>query len=181
MRKDLSKEKYGILQPLEYIYNSQNGQSFWKCECECGNIKTIRTSRLISGDAKSCGCSRFISGDKHHSWSGFGSVSGTVILRARKGAESRGIEFNITAEYANSILESQNNKCALTGLDLIIPNRVDDFKKGIGTASIDRIDSSKGYIEGNIQWVHKDINFMKNDYNQNYFIEMCRKVAISNA
>jgi len=47
----------------------------------------------------------------------------------------------------------------------------------IRTASLDRIDSSKGYVKGNLQWVHKDINMMKNHYNQKYFIEICKKVA----
>jgi hypothetical protein len=48
------------------------------------------------------------------------------------------------------------------------------------TASIDRIDSSKGYEEGNIQWVHKHVNFMKRTYSQDYFIDMCKKIAEHN-
>ena len=48
------------------------------------------------------------------------------------------------------------------------------------TASLDRIDSSKGYTTDNIQWVHKDINIMKNDYGNDYFIEICKKVAKNN-
>jgi hypothetical protein len=44
----------------------------------------------------------------------------------------------------------------------------------------DRIDSSKGYVVGNIQWVHKHINKMKNKYPQDHFIEMCRLVAENN-
>jgi hypothetical protein len=39
------------------------------------------------------------------------------------------------------------------------------------------IDSSKGYIEGNIQWVHKDINNMKWDFTQEEFINYCKLVA----
>jgi hypothetical protein len=45
------------------------------------------------------------------------------------------------------------------------------------TASIDRIDSSKGYILGNIQWVHKDVNFMKRTYSQEYFVKMCKLIT----
>jgi hypothetical protein len=45
------------------------------------------------------------------------------------------------------------------------------------TASLDRINSDLGYVYGNIQWIHKDINKMKNDYEQNYFILLCKKVA----
>jgi hypothetical protein len=45
------------------------------------------------------------------------------------------------------------------------------------TASLDRIDSSFGYIEGNVQWVHKDINIIKLDYDQDYFIKICSAVC----
>lgn len=44
------------------------------------------------------------------------------------------------------------------------------------TASLDRIQNDKGYIEGNVQWVHKDINRMKNIFEQNYFIDICKKI-----
>ena len=41
------------------------------------------------------------------------------------------------------------------------------------TASVDRIDSSKGYIADNIQILHKDINVMKWDFTQDYFLHLC--------
>jgi hypothetical protein len=46
------------------------------------------------------------------------------------------------------------------------------------TASLDRIDSSRGYIEGNVQWVHKMANMCKQHYSQKRFIDMC--IAVSN-
>lgn len=51
------------------------------------------------------------------------------------------------------------------------------YNKLTVTASLDRIDSNKGYNKENIQWVHKYINKMKMDFNQDYYIEMCRKVS----
>ena len=42
---------------------------------------------------------------------------------------------------------------------------------------IDRIDSSKGYVKGNVQWVHKNVNLMKGKFDQEYFIEMCKKIT----
>ena len=68
----------------------------------------------------------------------------------------------------------QNRKCALSGLELSFPKINGDQSY---TASIDRIDSSLGYIEGNVQWVHKDINIMKNKYDQDYFIQMCKLIS----
>ena len=45
------------------------------------------------------------------------------------------------------------------------------------TASLDRIDNSKGYEVGNIQWVHKEINMMRGPLPIDRFIELCGFVA----
>ena len=75
----------------------------------------------------------------------------------------------ITIEDAYDQLESQGFKCALTGIDL-------PWSESSGM-SIDRIDSKKEYTRGNIQLVHKDVNLMKNYFDEEYFIEVCKKVT----
>ena len=70
----------------------------------------------------------------------------------------------------------QNKKCAITGTDIYFSTKI----SGNGSASLDRIDSKAGYIIGNVQWVHKDINWMKADFGETEFIEWCKKVAINN-
>lgn len=55
-----------------------------------------------------------------------------------------------------------------------------DWNMSHGTASLDRIDSSKGYIEGNVQWVHKYVNVMKWDFSMEEFLDICRKICITN-
>ena len=52
------------------------------------------------------------------------------------------------------------------------------IKECIG--SLDRIDSLKGYAIDNVQWVHKDINKMKNIHSQPAFINICKLVAMKN-
>ncbi len=87
-------------------------------------------------------------------------------------AESRNLDFFITINELWDIYLKQDKKCALSGVDI-------GWSK-IGqshTASIDRIDNSIGYTKNNVQLVHKDINFMKQYFQQNYFIQMCKAVA----
>ena len=48
------------------------------------------------------------------------------------------------------------------------------------TASVDRIDSNKGYEKGNIQIVHKIVNRMKWSLNQKAFIWFCKKIYENN-
>jgi hypothetical protein len=63
--------------------------------------------------------------------------------------------------------ETQNKKCAITG------EEIDLDKDG----SLDRIDSSKGYVKNNVWWVKKDINKMKLDFPLHIFIKLCEKVV----
>ena len=77
-------------------------------------------------------------------------------------------------EQAWQLFENQEHRCALSGLLLNFPK---DRNPHGGTASLDRIDSDGDYTLDNVQWVHKDINKLKNAFNQSYFIELCKAVA----
>lgn len=60
--QDITNMRFGKLTVLErdYEYEQQHNtnSSYWKCKCDCGNIKTIRRASLINGTTKSCGCGR---------------------------------------------------------------------------------------------------------------------------
>jgi hypothetical protein len=161
----LKGQKFGKLTLVNRIVKEvKNGGlvSFWECECECGGRKTARTNSLTGGHTTNCGC------DKTQGW---GEITGNDFWRIGFGARNRNIEFDISAEYIWGLFLSQNRKCALSGYDIC-------FGKGVEkTASLDRIDSTKGYIEGNVQWLHKTINILKLDYGQDEFISYCRAVA----
>lgn len=43
-------------------------------------------------------------------------------------------------------------------------------------ASLDRIDSLKGYAEGNVQWVHKTVDQMKWNLSQEELVKWCRLI-----
>lgn len=52
---DLTGQKFGRWIVLEFDCN-KNGQTYWKCKCECGNEKSVNGGRLRNGGSKSCGC-----------------------------------------------------------------------------------------------------------------------------
>lgn len=79
-------------------------------------------------------------------------------------AKRRFKDVNITLEDLKEVWERQNGICPYTGYKLILPessnvNDIDFFHR----ASLDRIDSSLGYVKGNIQFVSTPINLMKSD------------------
>jgi len=77
----------------------------------------------------------------------------------------RNQEVGVTIENLKDQWDQQNGICVFTGIELILSSYSKIEKNPIYTASLDRIDSSKGYITGNIRWVSRAINWMKNDMN----------------
>ena len=51
------------------------------------------------------------------------------------------------------------------------------MERGASTASLDRIDSSEGYVPGNVQWVHLVVNDLKSNMPQEEFLNWCRDIA----
>ena len=88
------------------------------------------------------------------------------------------MEFSITVKYAWELYLKQHKKCALTGQNIYFaPRRKSNPTRTASNASLDRIDSTKGYISGNVQWVLKKINMMKQGNTQQEFISLCKLVA----
>lgn len=81
--------------------------------------------------------------------------------------------FTITIDDVMRCLAAQECKCKLTGILMT-------HEPGIRSASIDRIDSLKGYHSDNIQLVCKGINFLKNKYSNavaSEFIQLIRSTT----
>lgn len=158
-----------IAERNEHIPTKRRG-TFWLCKCECGNEKIVMSTELTRGDTKSCGCGNKF--EKSHNYKGVGKLSQSKFSHIKWGAIKRGLEFSITKEYAWELYQNQEGKCFYTQL----PIELNTKNNGM-TASIDRVDSKKGYIEGNIVWVHKDINIMKNVFSKQHFLMLCKKVV----
>jgi len=175
---DMIGKKVGNLTVKKYdgyktLANNKKKNHFYICECKCGNCCQVSRSNIKS--TSSCGCLSHIKGKKNKGWKGFEKISGRYWNQIKTGAKSRKLEFNLDIKYAANLLESQSDCCALTGLSISLPGSKSSGYKH--TASLDRIDSSKGYVANNVQWVHKDINLMKSNFPQDRFIELCLLVA----
>lgn len=59
--------KYGKLTVIDKI-RSDNQNTYWKCQCECGNISYYSGSVLRQGKANSCGCIQSIGNQKIQNW-----------------------------------------------------------------------------------------------------------------
>jgi hypothetical protein len=181
---DLTNQKFGKLLVIKQSGSSKRGLAIWNCACDCGNSFTTSGYYLRTGRKKSCGCKNFRKrGFKNPKWSGYEEISGSYWHAIKNGASSRNLELEITIQDIWYKFLEQDRKCALTGEEITLVSSYASSKKDgeKQTASLDRIDSKKGYVKGNVQWVHKDINKIKMDLHSDYFIDLCRKVATYHA
>lgn len=169
-RKARVGDTYGLLTLVNYI-GKQNGMVKILVKCDCGNTFTMNSCRWTQ--TKSCGCYRKKKGINHWNYTGLTYISGHHLYGIEQNAIKRNIEFSVTAQYLEELFITQQMKCKLSGVPI-------QFDLKTRTASLDRIDSKLGYIIGNVQWVHKDVNKMKQNFSQNDFINYCKKIANNN-
>lgn len=166
-------DKFNQLTIIKPFYGKdKNNNYLCKCRCICGKEVVISTHQLVRNKTKSCGCLR--NRKKTGKFSGYGDIYGGFWGHIKEGARRRKIPFEIDIKFAWNLFLKQNRKCAISGIPLEFHT---DSTASNCSASLDRIDSSKGYLKKNVQWVHKDINWMKQDYSQEEFIHYCKIIA----
>ena len=105
-----------------------------------------------------------------------------------KKGHGRDLEVTIDVIYLENLLASQRGLCAYTRRPLIMPSvpvqcgRNVAFPKGINmayAASLDRIDSTQGYVAGNVQFVCRFINLGKQDLSDEQVREFVEDVVVN--
>lgn len=148
----------------------------YKVKCTCGNVSMVPAYALYSGQSTKCGSCGSKSGSSERHL-GNNEIIGKYLSNCKHRAKKKGMSFDLTPEYLEYLFKKQQRCCALTKIPLQLRINSSNFEF---TASLDRIDSSKGYVEGNVQWVHKWINKMKLNLPQEKFFELCRAVISNN-
>lgn len=164
--KDLINQKFGDWTVIKYENKqSKGGNPLWLCRCKCGKENDVRSISLTTHHSRSCkSCSSF---------RGYEDITMDLYSRIAFGANKRHILFNVTIQNLWELFLKQNRQCSLTKLPLEISRSRETSKSN---ASLDRIDSSKGYTIDNVQWVHKDINRLKWTLSQPELISLCHKI-----
>lgn len=53
---NLKGKKFGKLTVIGIDVERTKSKTYWMCQCECGNKKSVRSDCLQNGNVKSCGC-----------------------------------------------------------------------------------------------------------------------------
>lgn len=147
---------------------------WWLCQCACGVVRSYTSAQVRNKKINEClECyNRRIS-----PVSPAGEITRGYWSRVIRNASDRGLEFDVSCELAWQVFLGQGRKCALSGESLQFCTSVRDPKF---TASLDRIDSGKGYTPDNIQWVHKTVNLIKMHLSEQEFLNWCSKIHAHN-
>jgi len=103
-----------------------------------------------------------------------------MFYAARTRARRQGLEFNLTIEDIEALVESQEDRCALTGWKLNWAGEYTGHQRVAppDRASLDQIRPGEGYVRGNVQLLADAVNRMKNAYPEEVFLQMCRDVVL---
>ncbi len=176
---DITGKVIGYLRAVRALGRSTKYGVLWEIHCRCGTRLTMEAAvftkkpRRNTGIPKSCGCDQ--KQNRSHLYKGVGDLSSTRWLNIKRSAAAKGLPFEVTIEYAWALPLKHGWCCALSGVDLKMSPR--DMLKENTTASLDRIDSTKGYVAGNVQWVHKVVNDLKSNMPEAEFILWCQLIA----
>jgi hypothetical protein len=175
---NLVGRKFNLLTVLEEVGRDKHGSVLWKCKCDCGGETILSTHLIYKGYIKSCGClmhaSHIMSAEARMKISiarKFDIKDLTLITKIRqikRGAERRNIEYLLSDEVVNGLIYSPCFYCGY------IPEGTHSNKLGEYNIinGIDRVDNSKGYIEGNVVASCRDCNVKKKDIT----IDMIEKI-----
>jgi len=172
-RINLTGKKFGRLTVVDFEC-VKNGNSYWKCLCECGNGHVVSACSLKMGYTTSCGCSktyRYAPGE-----SGLKFSYGVYKSRAKKYKRI----FDLTLKEFEEITSENCFYCGIKPNNVSLTKASKDDKrtkyKSYTYNGIDRIDSSKGYVKGNVVPCCKWCNIAKGNKSVEEFKEHIRKM-----
>jgi len=117
-----------------------------------------------------------LSGPSNGFWKGTGSgrIPGSVMCKIRASSKrGRVLECSVTLEYLEELMNKQGWRCPYSGRELVFGSGPNNSG---GNASLDRVDSAQGYIEGNVMWVDVSINRAKWEMSPEEFTQLCADV-----
>ena len=168
-RIDIVGRKFGKLQVLEYSH-TQNSKAFWRCLCDCGNLKTTDYGSLKYGNVKSCGCLKSDARKGKYGMSAFRFV----LYSYKRNAKIRSLDFLISDD---EFLRLSLLNCFYCGAS---PSNIQRGKRLFGEYKyngIDRLDNNKGYIEGNVVPCCGICNKAKRDLSYDDFISWVNRLS----
>lgn len=174
-RLNLKGKQFNRWTVLEFdrVYNKN---SYWKCKCECGTIKSISGMSLKKGDSTSCGCYQKevakkvgkVVGKKIGGWNKLPNNQAywnRKYFDYKRAAEKRNYYFELTQDEVKELCLGECYYCGT------LPNLYN---------GIDRVDNEIGYTIDNVVSCCKICNIAKNNLSADDFLAHIHKIVEHN-
>jgi len=115
---------------------------------------------------------------------GYEEISGTFWWNFVNSAKKRNLKVSVDIKFLWNLYLKQNKKCQLSGVNLkidVFGRNKEKLDNDCYFASLDRIDNNIGYVEGNVRWIAREINYMKWKFSDDVFIHFCKNISESYA
>ena len=142
---DLTDEKFVRLKVIRRIENGKNGETRWRCQCDCGNTLEVNGHDLRRGDTKSCGCLCFDVLTTHNMSKTRQYETWASLLTRCKNPSSEGYK-----NYGGRGITVCKKWLTFEGF-------WEDMQEGYSDElTIDRKDNNAGYFKDNCRWATKE-------------------------
>lgn len=133
--------------------NPETRQPRWLCRCVCGVEKEVLQDSLRAGSSKSCGCSK--PKGEHNGRFKHGLAHKTKVYSSWNHIKARcynPTDANYSTYGAMGIKMEDDWKNDF----LLFYNEIGEPPENTAAWGVERIDTTKGYVRGNVKWAKQD-------------------------
>lgn len=156
-------KKFGRLLITDIVYQDCRRKLAYICDCGTGGIVDCR--QLKAGQTTSCGCLARDRAAETRKKEGHGLA--TVLSNIRQKAKSRNLGWALRQEFGTELLKQNCFYCG---------SPPDKRYRDLEFSGIDRVDSTKPYIEENVVACCTKCNFAKNAQSVEEFKNHIQKI-----
>lgn len=152
--------RFGRLVVLKIAGTRDDGKPIWKCKCDCGKLIEVISYNVTSGRTSSCGA---------HGCRVYSTPRKTWCPEYELWARARCRSQRFVKRLSRSLTSYFNIDLSDIVIPKVCPILGIPLTKGVkrvpcnNSPSLDRIDSTKGYVKGNVQVISHRANRLKSD------------------